>query len=512
MRVGLAAWTAMAMGGCGSTEVEVVLDGGTRDAFVERSESDAGQDIVRPDAAPSERLEQSEVEALFGDDRVGDVLGALPLDAWPADLAEVETAFGVGRACMELSREIFIVEEAQSRPRGQRTALLRAVPRVVVSGCSPSPLERSSLFVVVGSGPARADDEDPLALSPVELMARDRTTGEYSFYELARDADGMRFQRFIRRGSEVAVLSRRAGVPIAEESSATARCFGCHVQGAPLLNELARPWTHWISELAPLPARVYSGETGALIEAARTPMPSVAYDLEQTMRPAFDLFAARHVDQALRAPSLQTVRELARAILCETELNHEARPLSLFVDPDAVSGAGLVAPAVPADVHLPVMTPTRSEVDRAVERDLVARGLVHRQVALAARIIDDVQDVFSDRRCALLPEAEARAGGSVAGLDTSLRGVLGEAAHTLDDEPTRLYVNALLEPATSRADLATHRGAYLVSVRTRVRATALGLSTAEGRAAFERRAWERVERAQAMFPGPESPLPRFEPL
>lgn len=511
------------MAGCGSSGVEEARDGGTQDGFIERPDADTGDDAAWPDAGPSERLDVSELVVLFGDDRVRDVLGVLPLEAWPGDLAGVEAAFGVGRACGQPSREIFIVEEAQARPRGARTALDRPVPRVTMTGCSTSTFERSSLFVVVSSDPARADQEDPIALWPVELMARDRATGEYSFYDLAPDADGVtRLQRTVRRGSEVAVLSRRAGVPMVEEPAATASCFGCHVQGAPLFNELAIPWTHWISELTPPLTREYGGETRALIAAATGDdaaregepgsTPSGAYDFDQTMRLALEQFARPHVGRALSAPGPRTVRDLLQSILCETELNHEAFPLTLFIDPDAVSGAALRTPAVPVHVRLPILVPTRSEIDRAIERDLVARGLVHRDVALAARVIDDGHDVFSARRCGLLPEADVRAGGSLANLDASLRQVLGEAARTLDDEPTRIYVDALLAPGTSRAELATHRDAYLISARARVRALGLSTSTVEGRAAFERRVWERVERAEAMFPGPESPLPRFEPL
>src|SRR5262245_49001459 len=57
----------------------------------------------------------TESDGLFGDDRVADALKD-KLENIPKDYAAAEKLFGVGRACARKdSKEIFVVEEAQTR-------------------------------------------------------------------------------------------------------------------------------------------------------------------------------------------------------------------------------------------------------------------------------------------------------------------------------------------------------------------------------------------------------------
>src|SRR5262245_57739170 len=130
----------------------------------------------------------AETRRLFGDDRVGDALRNRPSKV-PGTFAQVEALFGIGRKCARGdSKEIFVVEERQTRANGEQTPSEEGLmPRAVVTGCSTSPDSRAesySLMVALVSSPdaPHAGDGDPMLLTSVEVMALDRKTGLYNFY------------------------------------------------------------------------------------------------------------------------------------------------------------------------------------------------------------------------------------------------------------------------------------------------------------------------------------------
>lgn len=461
-------------------------------------------------------LDDAERRTLLGDDRVGDALAAIDPAAWPQDWEGVEALLGIGRACGRATQEIFIVEDARTRRGGRISDTSLPVPRTVVTGCGEREQDRTALFAVLSTDPTLATTEDPLASFPVELMARDRRTGRYNFYELLPAPSG-RGALLVRVDLDEEGRARAHARPAdgrRTRDDTRATCFGCHLHGAPLFNEIARPWTGWISEFEPLSQRRYGGLTADLAgqtERALGARPTRAYDLETSMRFALDAFVAGTPDR----PGLLdewlargSDEQVARALACETELNHEARPLSLFVDPDAVAGTTIVTPGIPDEVELPRLVPTRSVFDRTIERVLVERGLLRAETALALRLVDLDRDVFSEARCGRVGSIVSALGAGRS-LDESVRGAVLEVLPSLEDEPVREYAAALLVRPLDRAALASAREAYLAAVRARVRSRAESLQTDEGRARLEHEAWQRVERAESWL-GREgrTPLPR----
>lgn len=454
---------------------------------------------------PEDVLGDAERALLLGDDRVADTFVAV----WPAlprSLEEVETLLGVGRSCNRpLTREVFTVEEPQTRQGGENIATPAWVPRFVITGCSETIAERAELFVVAVAAPELAEASDPLARTHVELMARDRTTALFNFYELSFEGETPTLRRTVRHLGKVLERSRRIDEPLVEAEVTDAHCFSCHVQGAPLMLELSSPWAGWISEVSPQARRVYAGSTESLIEESIVGLDGVgsrAYDLQGTIERAME----RLVDQGL-APTSDGLldRSELRALLCETELNFEPRPLALFVDPDVLDGT-VASVAIPTTLDLPRLVPVRSRIDRQMERSLVADGALRQSTALALRVFDDAHDIFSERRCALVDELPAEV--PVDTLDASLRDLLSSRLGEL--EPAAgTYVETLLEvppPPT----LAAARHAYLETLVARLQAASTALESEEGRQALQARAAARVAAARAMFPGPSAPLPWFD--
>ncbi|HVH41337.1 MAG TPA: hypothetical protein VM925_03310, partial [Labilithrix sp.] len=218
-------------------------------------------------------------DAFFGHDRVGAALTG-HRERIPTTLAEVEALYGIGRACTRAdSKEIFVVEETRSRtPAGEVTGEGAMIPRAVVSGCNtgdladPESVARStSLFAALVSDPSRAADTsgDGILREPVEVMARDDRTGIYNFYVFAKDERGNpEVTRILRDGATGAVLERRLpsrgrASPAMPPANDSKRCFACHVNGGPLMNEMRDPWTNWISFKKSLPLSRLDGETKA---------------------------------------------------------------------------------------------------------------------------------------------------------------------------------------------------------------------------------------------------------
>lgn len=441
---------------------------------------------------------------LFGDDRVAESLSRDAARS-PRTYVEHEALFGVGRSCARKdSREIFVIEERATRFNEVVIPAATPVPRVVVTGCAVEPSLPGSVatsfgyFAVMPTEPGR-DARDPLARTPVEAMALDKTTGMYSFYVL----DDRGVQRIVRDadGTVRTVIGARDGA-VESRREAGARCFGCHVNGGPLMAAMADPWTSWVSTRSEKPVGSYDGETASIVtesnQLSTSKRAAFANALEGVVRNGIRAFVFGQPNtpgsglgaRVLDGREAGGVPRLLRSVFCETELQFASTfdtvPLQLFVDPAAAAGSGLTRPiATPGDTF-PALLPIRSEIDLRIEEYLVTRGVLAADTVRAIRLLDDARDIFSDKRCGLLPR------------------VVAKLPATNVDEVVRATIRASLDDH-GRAVLDGRddgREAYFTALRARVEAEIKG-----DRAVLAARRRERQERARRMFPGTAHPLP-----
>jgi hypothetical protein len=418
--------------------------------------------------------------AVFGDDRVADALARDPARA-PRTFVEHEALFGVGRACTRAdSHEVYIIEENATRFAEAMIPTATPVPRAIVTGCNPKPESLDGvavsfgLMTVMPTDPSRLGP-DPLARAPVEAMALDRTTGLYNFYVF----DDAGVQRIVREGSVVKTIVGGRDGTVTTRTETSPRCFGCHVHGGPLMAALADPWTSWVSTRDEEPGG-YSGETAAIVAESNqlktSKRAAFANALEGVMRNAIRSFVVSGLGPRT------DVRTLLRSVFCETELQwastFDTVPLQIVVDPAAAAGSGLTRPI--ATDNFPQLLPIRSEIDLKIEDYLVSTGVLSESTVRAIRLIDDANDIFSDKRCALYPRA--------------VQNPTDAAIRTLVREATNDYGRAILD---GRDD----GGAYFTGLRARV------ANELANRALLEARLAARRARARAMFPGPMHPLP-----
>lgn len=494
-----------------------------------------GCQVAADDGDATGESEVQSASAFYGEDRVGDALVGHD-DRIPSTLAEVEELFGVGRACKRAdSKEIFVVEESRSRmPNGELTEVgEHLLPRAVISGCNtgdltdPTSIERStSLFVALISDPERAAETkgDGILKDPVEVMAYDRKAGTYNFYVFDRDESGAHEVTRIFRDDDGKVRERRlvAGskpsAPAAPDASRPERCFACHVNGAPLMNEMRDPWTNWISFKKTLPLCDLASTTKELVSeaapSAETSRASLANDLEPIMRAAI----RAHVNgtsrngwarQQLKDPKVG-LPKLLRSVFCETELNYatatDAVPFEALIDPDVTNGE-LVAPDAFGDN--PHQMPIRSDMDRAVEGWLVAKGYLSPDMALAVRLFDDENDIFSAARCGLAkPVAEAIGDAKEpSDVRARIRQALAAGAAELsfeESQPMRAaFLRALLADKPKKSAVEAAHAAYSMELAERFEAMKADPSLIDQRAAARKAA------ALKKFPGRSSPLPVF---
>lgn len=495
-----------------------------------------GACAAAPDDATSESEDElAATEPIFGADRIGARLRGKTAEI-PTDLAGVEAAFGIGRSCARAdSKEIFVVEETQARlPNGQVTPPGPLVPRAVIGGCNtgdlsdPASVAQSySMFVALISDPAQAEATggDGMVRTPVEAMALDDKTGTFNFYVFEKNAAGKPEVTRVYRRADGTVLERRiaaggrATKPAPPEGGGK-RCFNCHVNGGPLMNEMRDPWTNWISFKKDLPVSRLSGDTKALVSEASpnatTSRSSLANDLEPIMRAAIRVHVSGTRSGGrngwARGESKQPggIGRLLRSVLCETELNYatatDAVPLEAFIDPDLSNGE-LVPPDAFGETATPRQMPIRSEFDRAVEGFLIDRGYITHEMAVAARLFDDEADIFSDARCGLHEAARAAVGDVTepAQVKARLRALLAskaEAAPFAAKHPKRhAYLVELLKERPSDEAVEARATDYAAELATRFEAMK------SDRARVASRDEARKDRARAMFPGAATPLP-----
>lgn len=494
----------------------------------------------------------------YGDDRVGDVLRGRP-ELVPADFPTFEQLFAVGRACARVdSKEIFVVEEEQTRLAGVRelheVTPTKLMPRAVVTGCNtrgpadPSGLEQSfSLMAALISDPGMhaAAQGDTMRMWPLEVMALDRKTGLYNFYlfepavtphdpfaELPAGTKGRvtRVYRAIEKRPGLAgtgawnVFQRRleAGrgvTPEAQPIGAGNRCFNCHVDGAPLLNEITDPWRNWVSSERSMPSSAMAGVTKSLVDEAvpnpTTGRASLVNDLEPIMRAAVARYVAGTGRNGWARATLAGdlpggLSRPLESVFCQTEVNYasadESYPIEMFLDPAVASAASLVPPSSYGDDRVAFQVPVRSIRDKATERWLVDHGYLSEATVMAIRLVDDEKDIFSSTRCDLLTKVGSALPAEPRLVHERVRTTVLAEADTLPfaaTQPKRLaYLKALLSTGIRR-DVALREYVGEVSGRWG------GLDKSER--AIKATERERKKELRAMYPRASNPMPRLDP-
>jgi hypothetical protein len=432
----------------------------------------------------------------WGKDRVGALLERSA--RIPASYLAYEEMFGVGRKCNNpKSNEIFIVEETQTRLAGPRethdVTPTKLMPRAVITGCNDgSGRQPHTLMAALISDPDQpgADQGDTIRTWPLEVMALDEKTGLYNFYifepvnppadggPVPIDAPGKvtRVYRTKQRNGSFNVFERKilgAGqAPTAQKQpiGGANRCFNCHVEGAPLMNELRDPWTNWVSFKNKIAHSQMSGLTQELVGKAlpAAEKSSLGNDLQPIIESGITEYTFGRTERngwarkTLAGELPGGIGKMLKSVFCETEVNYgnpsEAFPLEIWLDPDAASSASLVPPSSFGNDLFPFQFPIRSTRDRTVEAWLVQKKFLDQATVKAIRLLDDENDIFSPPRCALLPEVTRGAPTQAEALSKHVRSVvrrkLEEAPFkTLaSTQPKRfLYLTALLDERPGQA-------------------------------------------------------------
>lgn len=488
-----------------------------------------GESTDASEHAMSAADELAELQSLLGDDRVGETIAA-SADAIPDELSRFEELFKVGRACNRTdSKEIFAVAEKSTRLSGGQEETDALLPRLVISGCNQNPTAPGStrqsfeLFVAVVSDKA-LPVTDPFSTTPVEAMALDAQTGLYNFYVFEKSADGAAngtVVRFVRRADDVIEKWTKApGKRVTREVSDDRKCFNCHINGSPVMNELTDPWTHWVSSRASYPEPL-SGNSRSLVSEARPfaaehGRSSLANELEKIIRASISAWVEGVPGRPGTGLGPQTVSgaqpgglpNLLKSVFCEQEINYgsafDTVPTPLFVDQSVADLAGVEAPLAPPGSELDLV-PVRAESDRRIERWLQKARVLRPDTVMAVRLVDDTRDVFSPKRCSLHAPVTARiADGEDA--DAAVRAVLMTTVAG-DTSPRAIFLRALVTPETAPEERDAAEAAYVADLGARVASDVAKLESAAGRAELVRRKLERQAAARNMFPDEKNPLP-----
>jgi hypothetical protein len=492
----------------------------------------------------------------YGDDRVGAALKGHP-EKIPASFEDFEELFGVGRKCQRYgNHEIFVVEERQTRlaldvPEENMHDLraTKLMPRFVVTGCNtgdasdPKSVKSSySLMTALISDPKMkgSDQGDTVRLWPVEVMALDKTTGLYNFYvfepavrptdlfsQVPKKTPGKVTRIFLakedRSGKanqgEYKVFQQglAPGAPIADPvqpAGGGKRCFNCHVNGGPLMNEIHEPWTNWVSPKKKLAESKMTGATQELVSVA-----SLADQLEGIITGAIDEFASGGgtakdgwVNRTRDGLLPGGASRMLESLFCQTELNYVSAdttlgiPGEVFFDPSVTTSAGITLPDPPSGPSpVPFLFPIRSMYDTLTERALVKRGYLTDGMAVAIRLLDDENDIFSSKRCALLDDVktELKAGESPDQVKSAIRSVLERKVPSMGLQPARLdYLNARLAGTVHQQKQQAYN-AELQQRFAKLDTSAKAIATREA---------GRKSQAKQMFDNPRSnPRPILDP-
>lgn len=263
----------------------------------------------------------------------------------------------------------------------------------------------------------------------VELIAWDPSKKVFNFYELI--GDGAQGRWFYRGDShdiqrDVRLLHLQPN-PMQPQFGTTLRCAGCHMNGGPIMKELATPHNDWW-----MPERILDG-------GGRKPDVALAGVLKT-------LVSAEELAQSVKAGVIGlhasgvqgplSLREKLRPLFCPMEINFESDlqpsdtaqsvrvPSGFFIDPRlaqaqivvskgsysaGMSAQGMRFPETNRnDGDHSFLTPVKSFSDQVAIENLRKSGLIDDEFITDILAIDLTNPVISSARCGLLrlvPEA-----------------------------------------------------------------------------------------------------------
>jgi hypothetical protein len=498
------------------------------------ADDDQASSASRLGAEPTPE-EIAELDKVLGNDRVGKAFHA-NVASISSQLADNEKLLGIGRACNRpTSHEIFIVEEKSTRFGGKQQDTLDLLPRAVIGGCNQnptvSPRQSFELFAAAISDKSYPLN-DPFSTEPVELMALDGTTGLYNFYIIERPEPGYpqdrpTVTRFARRpDGQIERRQKLAARPATIEISSNRKCFDCHVHGGPVMNELTQPWTGWVSSNGIYSRPTLTGTSRELVSESRPfgtehTRASLANDLEKITRAAIATWVEGLPEspgsglgpQTLSGAQPGGVPALLKSVFCQTEVNFASAfdtvPFQLFVDEQAAAIASLERPLSLVSTKFPVLLPVRSETDKRIEVFLQKKRILLPDTVLAARLVDDQNDVFSSKRCDLHAKVVAAMTGGATPNDAA-RTVIGSTLATRNPSAREKYIAVLLDPATADDVRAKAEAAYVADITARYQADTAKLETPDGFAELDQRLAARQRATSILFPTTANPLPRMQ--
>nr|WP_245508940.1 hypothetical protein [Bradyrhizobium nanningense] len=280
----------------------------------------------------------------------------------------------------------------------------------------------------------------------LQIFAWDPKSAAYNFYERRRGV-------WSWAGSSWEAL---------EEPTRGHGPFDSHINGGPVMKELKAPWMHWHSQAAPIGDEMLAPDDPLLADAFYhgTDLKG-GEDLELLVRSGIARWTKSRFDRFVVGGRLTYAKGFFRQISTTTTVNIACSPqqsaslsdedvlrlpTTFFLNSDClvdelkleVSLARLKAPAafyrasckkhgvrlkdgevtLEKDTYFAFPIPEPSFEDEMVLRELLARGVLSRRLAIALLSLDFPNPVFSERRAALLefmPSDSALDGG--AGLD-----------------------------------------------------------------------------------------------
>lgn len=263
----------------------------------------------------------------------------------------------------------------------------------------------------------------------VEAIAWDATKGMFNFYELTQGSGG---EVWHYKGDSAAILAdtellhRRRALG-QSPFGPRLRCSGCHVNGGPIMKELAGPHNDWWQpeRHLPLGGRGPDATLAPLLDAL------VSADvLAAGVKAGVARLNASPQFRAARAG--RTLQERLRPLFCPVELNLESDgvpldggppamgvPAALFVDPRLAQGALSVsrdhylAALQQTGSRFPEITgrrdadhawlgPVKAASDQAAVQTLVDEGVIDDEFVSDVLAVDFTNPALSDSRCRLL--------------------------------------------------------------------------------------------------------------
>jgi len=157
----------------------------------------------------------------------------------------------------------------------------------------------------------------------------------------------------------------------------------------------------------------------------------------------------------------------------------------------------------------PILMPVRSDMDKRIEIALIKKKVISTKTALAIRLLDDKNDVFSPTRCSMHADATLGLPDDITLVDAHIRAAVRGKLDTLIPAGARRNYAAVLlrEPAALSAEITAAKTAYIEEVKASFGPDVAKLQTKNGRDELKARSQARKAAARAMFDREANPMP-----